>query len=125
MQDCKPCSTPVDTCAKLSSDGPPVADSTQYRSLAGALQWLTFTRPDIAFAVQQVCLFMRDPRAPHLLAVKRILRYLSGTLGHGLQLRPTSPVSLVVYTDANWAGCPDTRKSTSRYAVFLGDNLVS
>ena len=86
MQDCKPCSTPVDTCAKLSSDGPPVADSTQYRSLAGALQWLTFTRPDIAFTVQQVCLFMHDPRAPHLLAVKRILRYLSGTLGHGLQL---------------------------------------
>ena len=74
MQDCKPCLTPVDTCAKLSYDGPPVDDSSQYRILVGALPWLTFTRPDIAFAVQQVCLFMHDPRAAHLLAVKRILR---------------------------------------------------
>ncbi|XP_039803709.1 uncharacterized mitochondrial protein AtMg00810-like [Panicum virgatum] len=80
MQDCKLCSTPVDTCAKLSYDGPPVDDPSQYRSLVGALPWLTFTRPDIAFAVQQ--------------AVKRILRYLSGTLDHGLRLCPTSPASL-------------------------------
>ena len=94
MQDCKPCLTPVDTCAKLSYDGPPVDDPSQYRSLVGALPLLTFTRPDIAFAVQQVCLFMHDPRAPHLQAVKRILRYLSGTLDHGLRLRPTSLASL-------------------------------
>jgi hypothetical protein len=52
MSACKPCSTPVDLHSKLSADGPPVADSTQYRSLAGALQYLTFTRPDIAFTVQ-------------------------------------------------------------------------
>ena len=94
MQDCKPCSTPVDTCAKLSYDGPPVDDSSQYRSLVGALLWITFTRPDIVFAIQQACLFMHDPRAPHLLAVKRILHYLRGTLDHGLRLLPTSPASL-------------------------------
>ena len=68
---------------------------------------------------------MHDPRAPHLQAVKRILRYLNGTLDHGLRLGPTSPASLVVYTDADWAGCPDMRRSTSGYAVFLGDNLIS
>ena len=68
---------------------------------------------------------MHDPRDGHLSAVKRILHYLRGTLGHGLLLRPSSTSALVVYTDADWAGCPDTRKSTSGYAVFLGDNLVS
>jgi hypothetical protein len=68
MRDCKPCSTPVHTHAKLSVDGAPVADSTHYRSIAGALQYLTFTRPDIAYAVQQICLYMHDPREPHLAA---------------------------------------------------------
>ena len=125
MSECKPCNTPVDVHSKLSADGPPVADSTQYHSLAGALQYLTFTRPDIAFAVQQVCLYMHDPREPHLAALKRILRYLRGTLSLGLTMRRSSPTELIVYTDADWAGCPDTRRSTSGYAVFLGDNLVS
>jgi len=125
MSECKPCSTPVDVHSKLSADGPPVADSTQYRSLAGALQYLTFTRPDIAFAIQQVCLYMHDPREPHLAALKRILRYLRGTLSLGLTMRRSSPTELIVYTDADWAGCSDTRRSTSGYAVFLGDNLVS
>jgi Reverse transcriptase (RNA-dependent DNA polymerase) len=126
MSDCKPCSTPVDTQAKLSDDdGALVSDGTEYRSLVGALQYLVFTRPDIAYAVQQVCLHMHAPRQPHLTAVKRILRYLRGTLDHGLLLRPSTASELVVYTDADWAGCPDTRRSTSGYAVFLGNNLVS
>jgi hypothetical protein len=93
--------------------------------LAGALQYLTFTRPDIAYAFQQVCLHMHDPREPNLTAVKRILRYLQGTLDHSLLLRRASTSDLVVYTDADLVGCPDTRRSTSRYVVFLGDNLVS
>ena len=68
MTDCKPCSTPVDTQAKLSADlGDPVADPTAYRSLADALQYLTFTRPDLTYAVQQVYLHMHDPRESHLL----------------------------------------------------------
>jgi hypothetical protein len=62
------------------------------------------------------------------MAAKRILRYLCGTLSHGLLLRPLLPfelVELVVYTDADWAGCPDTHRSTSGFTVFLGSNLVS
>jgi hypothetical protein len=126
MSDCKPCSTPVDTCAKVPADaGPPVADPTAYRSLAGALQYLTFTRPDIAYAVQQICLHMHDPREVHLVAAKRILRYLQGTLRFGLIIPRSAPSQLVVYTDADWAGCPDTRRSTSGYAVFLGGSLIS
>ena len=57
--------------------------------------------------------------------MKRVLRYLQGTLSHGLQLQKTSSTSLIAYTDADWADCPDTRRSTSGYCIYLGDNLVS
>lgn len=88
MSECKPCSTPVDTNAKLLAiDGAPVADPTDYRSLTGALQYLTFTRPDISYAVQQICLHMHDPREPHLATLKRILRYTQGTIDHGLHFQ--------------------------------------
>ncbi|GKB00556.1 ribonuclease H-like domain-containing protein [Tanacetum coccineum] len=109
----------------LRDNGAHIADSTLYRSLAGALQYLTFTRPDISYAVQQVCLFMHDPREPHLSALKRILRYVRGTLSYGLQLYSSTTSSLVAYSDADWAGCPTTRRSTSGYCVFLGNNLLS
>ncbi|KAJ9563458.1 hypothetical protein OSB04_008618 [Centaurea solstitialis] len=125
MVSCNPCSTPADTQTKLAVDGEPVPDPTLYRSLAGALQYLTFTRPDIAYAVQQVCLFMHDPRLPHLNALKRILRYLKGTLSHGLHIKALVVDRLVAYSDADWAGCPNTRRSTSGFCVYLGDNLVS
>ena len=125
MAASKPCSTLVDLNPKLSADGDPISDPMDFRSLAGALQYLTFTRPDIAYAVQQVCLHMHDPREPHLAALKRFLRYVRGTLDLGLHLRASSQTELVVYSDADWAGCPDTRKSTSGYAVLLSDNLVS
>jgi hypothetical protein len=110
---------------RARSPPPPVADPTDYRSIAGALKYLIFTRPDITYAIQQVCLHMHDPREPHLTVMKRILRYLRGTLDFGLLLRRPSTTELRVYTDADWAGCPDTRQSTSGYVVFLGDSLVS
>jgi hypothetical protein len=126
IADYNPCTTPVDLQTKLADDSrPPVADASQFRSIAGALQYLTFTRPDIAYAMQQICLHMHDPREPHLTAMKRILRYLRGTPDFGLLLRRSFSSDLVVYTDADWAGCPDTRRSTSGYAVFLRDNLIS
>ena len=68
---------------------------------------------------------MHDPRESHLAALKRLLRYVCGTVDLGLVLHRSSSAELVVYTDADWAGCPDTRRSTSGYAVFLGGNLVS
>nr|GEV63871.1 ribonuclease H-like domain-containing protein [Tanacetum cinerariifolium] len=84
MQNCNPCKTPIDTKSKLGSDGDPVSDHTLYRSLAGALQYLTFTRPNLSYDVQQVCLYMHDPRDPYFTALKRILRYIRGTLDYGL-----------------------------------------
>ena len=125
MTNCKPATTPADLFAKLDGSGPPVDDPTLYRSLAGALQYLTFTRPDIAYAVQHICLYMHDPREPHFTTLKRILRYIQGTTAYGLQIYSSPGRTLTAYSDANWAGCPITRRSTSGYCVFLGDNLLS
>lgn len=80
MTKCKTCSTPLDTQSKLSFDGSHVPYSTLYHSLVGALQYLTFTIPNITYAVQHVCLYMHDPWELHLTAVKRILRYLHYTV---------------------------------------------
>ncbi|XP_071729274.1 uncharacterized mitochondrial protein AtMg00810-like [Rutidosis leptorrhynchoides] len=125
MSTCHPCRTPVESGAKLTSHGSPVKDPTLYQSLAGALQYLTFTRHDISYAVQQICLFMHDPREQHMLALKRIIRYLQGTTDLGLQLYASTTDSLVAYSDADWAGCPTTRRSTSGYCVFLDNSLLS
>nr|GEX79965.1 ribonuclease H-like domain-containing protein [Tanacetum cinerariifolium] len=89
------------------------------------LKYLTCTRPNISYDVQQVCVYMHDPREPYFLALKRILQYVCGTLDFGLQLYASSNYSLVAYSDADWAGCPTTRRSSSGYCVFLGDNLLS
>ena len=102
-----------------------INEAKTYRSLAGALQYLTVTRPDLAFAVQQACLHMHDPRAPHLALLKRILRYVRGTTTMGLYLRGSADLTVMAYSDADWAGCPDTRCSTSGFCVYLGDALVS
>nr|GEU38243.1 ribonuclease H-like domain-containing protein [Tanacetum cinerariifolium] len=122
---CNPCKTHVDTESKLGSDADPVSDPTLYHSLAGALQYLTFTRSYISYVVQQICLYMHDPRDPYFSTLKRILRYVRGTINHGLQLHVSSTSQLTAYIDADWDGCPVTRRSTSGYCVFLGDNLLS
>ncbi|XP_062073631.1 uncharacterized mitochondrial protein AtMg00810-like [Humulus lupulus] len=126
MKGCKPCPTPVDTKGKFSvSAGKPYEDPTKYRRLAGALQYLTFTRPDISYAVQQVCLHMHDPKVEHMDALKRFLRYVHGMINYGLHLYKSKLDSLLSYTDDDWGGCPDTRRSTSSCCLFIGDNLIS
>jgi histone deacetylase 1/2 len=125
MSSCKPAPTPIDAKSKLSADGPVTDDASSYRSLAGALQFLTMTRPDIAFAVHQVCLHMHDPRTPHMALLKRILRYIRGTTSLGLHIRDSTDLDVTAYSDADWAGCPDTRRSTSGFCVYLGGSLVS
>ncbi|XP_021803373.1 uncharacterized protein LOC110747522 [Prunus avium] len=125
MHEAKPVPTPAISGHRLSiSDGDPLPDPTEYRSTVGALQYLTLTRPDIAFAVNQVCQFMHQPTTAHWLAVKRILRYLNGTLTHGLFYSP-STLFLSAFSDADYAGNPDDRRSTGGYCVYLGTNLIS
>lgn len=126
MSNCNPCLTPVDTKPKLSAtQGKLISNPTEYRSLAGALQYLMLTRPDISYAVQQLCLFMHDPKECHLNLLKRVLRYVRGTSNLGLHIRKSPGRALIAYSDADWAGCPDTRRSTSGYCVYYGDNLIS
>jgi histone deacetylase 1/2 len=115
---------------KLSSlDGVPLSadESTRYRSIVGGLQYLTMTRPDLSFSVNKVCQYLHAPRSSHWSAVKRILRYVQSTLSDGLLLRrPTrSPDLLSAFSDADWAGNADDRRSTGGYAVFYGGNLVA
>ncbi|CAH9114185.1 unnamed protein product, partial [Cuscuta epithymum] len=123
----KPVRTPLPSRTTLSlTDGELLSDATEYRSMVGALQYLTLTRPDITYAVHMVSQFMHAPRTSHLLAVKRIYRYLQGTSKHGLWLRSDKNISVIVaYSDADWAGCPDSSRSTTGYAIFLGTNLIS
>ncbi|GJS50561.1 ribonuclease H-like domain-containing protein [Tanacetum coccineum] len=115
LQHCNPCKTPVDTESKLGSDDDPVSDPTLYQSLAGALQYLIFTRPNISYDVQQICLYMHDPCDPHFTALKRILCYVCGTIDHGLQHHVSSTSQLIAYTDADWAGCPITHSIEAEY----------
>jgi hypothetical protein len=92
-------------------------DAKTYRSLVGALQYLTVTRPDLAFAVQQACLHMHDPQAPHLALLKRTLRYVRGTTTLGLSLHNSPALTVTAYSHTDWVGCPETRRSTSGFCV--------
>lgn len=128
MADCKPVNTPLSTSEKLSLyEGTPLGaqDTTRYRSIVGALQYLTLTRPDISFAVNKVCQFLHAPTTVHWEAVKRILRYIKQCTGLGLKIHRSVSTLVSAFSDADWAGCVDDRKSTGGFAVFLGTNLVS
>ena len=126
MEHCNAVATPVDTKPKPStSDGKLIDNATSYQSIAGALQYLTLTRLDIAYTAQQVCLHMHVPWDVHQTMLKRILRYIKGTLTLGVQLWAAPTPTITAYSDADWVGCPDTRRSTSDFCVFLGSSLIS
>lgn len=91
------------------ADGEPV-DVKAFRHIMRALQYLTFTRPDITFVVNQVCQHFNSPTRVHLLAAKRILRYLRGTQHYGLWYMSQSPVNFYAFCDTDWAGCPTMRR---------------
>jgi histone deacetylase 1/2 len=128
MSSCKPSTTPLSATEKLSKiDGQALGpeDSTKYRSIVGALQYLTLTRPDLAFAVNKVCQFLHMPTTVHRSAVKRILRYVKLTVDMGISIQKSGPRLISAFTDADWASGVDDRRSTGGFAIFLGPNLVS
>ncbi|OMO81232.1 Reverse transcriptase, RNA-dependent DNA polymerase [Corchorus capsularis] len=107
MTDCKPVQTPMATSAsRLLHGGNLLADATEYRSIIGTLQYLLLTRPDISFAINKLAQFMHQPTDLHWQALKRVLRYLKGTLSNGLVIKksPAQIHSLIAYADADWAG---------------------
>ncbi|GJS04403.1 retrovirus-related pol polyprotein from transposon TNT 1-94 [Tanacetum coccineum] len=125
LYDSKPVSTPLATHVSFTADGIPYSDSTLYRSLVGALQYLTITRPDLSYAVNQVSQFLHAPTIAHFQSVKRILRYVKGTISFGLTFSRPHTNTIIGYSDADWARCLDTRRSTYGYSIYLGGNLVS
>ncbi|XP_057774764.1 uncharacterized mitochondrial protein AtMg00810-like [Salvia miltiorrhiza] len=113
------------TSPKLTkTEGLPFSDPTLYRSTIGALQYLTLTRPDIAFSVNKLTQFLAYPTDLHWLTCKRVLRYLKGTSTLALQFTPSSHLRLVGFSDTDYASCPDDRRSTGGHCVFFGDNLL-
>jgi len=126
MQDCKQVGTPMIIGCKLSKfDDFEDVEQTMYRSMIGSLLYATATRLDIMHVVFQVGRFQASPKASHLLAVKRIFRYLKGTAEYGLWYSTGNQLDLHAFTDVDWAGCVDDSKSTSGATFFLGGCLLS
>ncbi|KAL5729604.1 hypothetical protein ACHQM5_002532 [Ranunculus cassubicifolius] len=126
MSNCKPVATPLVVNEKLQlDDGSPKADAKTYRSLVGSLLYLTNTRPDIEYSVSLLSRFMHEPSNLHFSAAKRILRYLQGTKNLGLKYMKEDDTKLAGFTDSDWAGSVDDRKSTSGYVFRLGSKVIS
>ena len=119
-------SSPLDLSHKLTAEeGDLLANPSLYRRGIGKLNFLTNTRPDLAFAVQHLSQFMHAPRTPHYHAFLHVLRYIKSQPDFGILLHRNTDFSLQAYCDSDWAACPHTRRSVSGYVVFLGGSLIS
>jgi hypothetical protein len=127
MANCNPCHTPMENRLKLcKQDGSGAVDSSEYISIIGCLRYLVNTRPDLAHSVGIVSRYMEEPSVLHWTAMKQILRYIRGTLGHGCCYKAGSgELKLTGFSDSDHAGDVDDRKSTSRIVFFLGNNLIT
>jgi hypothetical protein len=125
MTDSKPAHTPLKSNLKLNFEGEPLSDISMYQRLVGKLIYLTITRPDITYAVSLVSQFMHSPTSLHLTIVKRILRYLKGTVTKGILMKNNGHFKLEGFSDSDWAGNAIDRKSTTGFCTFIGGNLVT
>ena len=128
MQDSKPTSTPVDVNSKLqpATKQDETFNHTEYQSAVGSLMYLAVsTRPDIAYAVNNLARFNSNPQKVHWTAMKRVLRYLKGTINHGILYRQDGSDKCIGYSDADWAGDLSDRKSTSGYIFMLSGGAIS
>ncbi|WJZ92207.1 hypothetical protein VitviT2T_011218 [Vitis vinifera] len=105
-------------------NGDPLLDPSEYCHIVGALQYITLTRPDIGYSVNQLCQHMQAPTTAHWTIAKRVLRYLKNTLDFGLLYKPSS-FAINAYCDSDWVGDPDDRRSRCGYNVFVGPSLIS
>ncbi|WJZ82231.1 hypothetical protein VitviT2T_002006 [Vitis vinifera] len=124
--DSKTVDTPVELNAHLTPlGGKPLSNPSLYRRLVGSLVYLTVTRPDISYAVHQVSQYLSAPRSTHYAVVLCILRYLKSTIFHGLFYSAQSPLVLRAFSNADWAGDPTDRRSTTGYCFLIGSSLIS
>ncbi|CAN1346939.1 Retrovirus-related Pol polyprotein from transposon TNT 1-94 [Linum perenne] len=123
----KPASTPAIPGIHHTSLGTSLLldDTSHYRRLIGRLQYLCTTRPDICYTVNQLSQFVSSPTTIHDQATHRLLRYLKGSPAHGLHFSRTSSLRISAFSDSDWAGCPDSRRSVTGFCTFLGDSLIS
>jgi hypothetical protein len=122
MVDCNPCQTPMECRLKLSKESKePIVDKTLYRSIMGSLRYLVNTHPNLSYAMGYVSRFLDEPHEDHLGAVKHILRYVAGTCSFGLWFEKgkKEEAMLVRFSDSDYAGDIDKRKSTSGIIFFL------
>ncbi|GJV59244.1 retrovirus-related pol polyprotein from transposon TNT 1-94 [Tanacetum coccineum] len=125
MDSCGPVDTPMVDRLKLDEDPLGIlVDQTRFHSMVGSLMYLTASRPDLVFAVCMCVRYQASPTKKHLEALKRVFRYLRGTINLGLWYPKDTAMALTAYADANHAGCQDTRRSMSGSAQFLGDKLI-
>jgi hypothetical protein len=128
MTGCNPCHVPMEARLKLSKQSTqPLVDDTAYRSIVGSLRYLVNTRPDLAFAIGYISHFLEEPREDHLAAVKKILRYVAGTCNWGLWFgrKKGNHALLTGFSDADFAGDVDARKSTTWVIFFLVNNPIT
>ncbi|GAA0183186.1 transmembrane signal receptor [Lithospermum erythrorhizon] len=125
MTNYNPVQTPITPRTSHSDVGSPLSNPHEYRCIVGSLQYLSFTRPDITYAMNQASQYMYHPTSIHLSAVKRILGYLSGSITQSISITVASSFSIIAYSDSDWVGCPQTRRSISGYCVLFSGNLVS
>ena len=102
-----------------------MSNPSLYRRLIGSLVYLIVTRPDISYVVHQMSQYLSAPRSTHYAAILYILRYLKGTLFHGLFYSAQSPLVLRAFSDADWAGDPTDHRSTIGYFFLFGSSLIS
>ena len=118
--------SPLPLHLKLSkTEGDVLQNPEHYRSLVGKLNYLTNTRPDLSYTVQALSQFMNAPRSSHLVALHHTLRYLASTSNQGILLRATHTLKLQAFSDADWASCPDSRRSITGYVLLLGQSPVT
>ncbi|KAJ0464501.1 putative RNA-directed DNA polymerase [Helianthus annuus] len=125
MFSCKAAVTPMDAGVRLyTTVGRQIEDPSEYRRLVGSLIYLTLTRPDLSFAVGVLSRFMQDPRKPHLIAIRRVLRYMKGTMSKGILFKRECNPKLIGYCDADYAGDLNQRRSTTGYVFLFGSSPV-
>ncbi|KAI5325476.1 hypothetical protein L3X38_034550 [Prunus dulcis] len=125
LTSCRACPTPCKPHTRvLKEEGEVLSNPTMFRSIVGALQYLTFTRTDIAYLVNTAYQYMTAPTDVHFHLIKRILRYVQGTPKHGISFT-TGPWHLTAYSDADWAEDINTMRSTTGFVVFLSHNPES
>ncbi|XP_021991619.1 secreted RxLR effector protein 161-like [Helianthus annuus] len=126
MMNSKPDITPIDVNTKIYADeGKELEDQTEYIKILGSLIYLTLTRLDITFSVGVLSRYMQNPHKPHVYVVRRVLKYVKGTMDYEVEFKKEHNIELTLYCNADYAGDPSTRRSTTCFVFLVGNSVVS